>query len=284
MRSRLRPWWPAGAVAVLIVAALAVPDGQDGSPSGPRTVRVLQYNLCGAAAACPWNAGGSGPGTSVARLVREAVRLRPDLITVNEICLTQYSALKDRLARAGLPMDGTYASALDNVPACGTSGRFGSAVLSRGDVPDDRQDYRRFTHTGAETYTGQGRTAPVHRGLLCARTRLDAVRLVACTAHTYAKAPEQLREIRDRMAEFPADLPLVLAGDLNLPPRAPALALLTDRFVEADAAQRATAGGRKIDYVFATRRHFSARDADVRAFPESDHALLQGLFARRPGT
>jgi endonuclease/exonuclease/phosphatase family metal-dependent hydrolase len=284
--SRLRAWPTATALglAVLLAVVLAVPGDREHTASRLRVVRVLQYNLCGAAAVCPGNAGGSGRGTSVARLVREAVRFRPDVVTVNEICLTQYAALKQHLARAGWRMDGTYASSQDNVPACGTTGRFGTAVLSRGNVPDGQQDYRPFVHTGGETYTNGGRTVRVRRGLLCADTRFDGERLVACTAHTYSKAPEQLREIRDWTAGFPKSVPVVLAGDLNLPPDAPALSWLTGRFAEADGEPgEATADGRKIDYVFATRRHFTVADGDARWFRESDHALLEGRFGLRRG-
>lgn len=267
------------ALAVLLGALLDLPGEKAGPAGGARVVRVLQYNLCGAAAGCPWNAGGSGRGTSVARLVKSAARSEPDIVTVNEICLTQYAALKEQLARAGWRMDGTYASSQDNVPACGRTGRFGSAVLSRGDVPDGRQDYRRFTHTGGETYTNGGRTVLVRRGLLCAHTRVHGERLVACTAHTYSKAPEQLREIRDWTAALPRSVPVVLAGDLNLSPDAPALSLLTSRFTEADRADdEPTADGRKIDYLFAERRFVRSADADAVTYPESDHALLEGTF------
>ncbi|MHB9758180.1 endonuclease/exonuclease/phosphatase family protein [Streptomyces sp. BYX5S] len=265
---------------VVITGVLVAAPGQRGSAAAQRpAVRIIQYNLCGAAAHCTWNAGRSGAGTSIDRLVRSAARYRPALITVNEICLTQYAQLKRRLARAGWAMDGTYASSQDNVPACGSSGRFGSAVLSRGDVPDGRQDYRRFRHTGGETYTNAGRTVPVRRGLLCAHTKAHGKRVTACTAHTYSRAPEQLREIRDWTSAFPRSVPVVLGGDLNLPPQAPALSWLTSGFVEADRADdEPTADGRKIDYLFAGRRHVRSCAADAVKYRESDHAMLKGWF------
>lgn len=277
-----------GAVAfglAVVLGVLVVLPGDKGSPATRKRetqIRVAHYNLCGAAAVCPWNSGGSGPGTSIARLVERAADFRADIVTVNEICLTQYAELKRQLARAGWQMDGTYASSQDNVPACGSTGRFGSAVLSREDVPDDRQEYSRFVDTGGETYTNGGRTVEVRRGLLCADTWFAGEPLTACTAHTNAKAPGQLREIRDRTADtarFPDDVPVIVAGDLNLPPTDPALSYLTDRFTEADSGdQEPTADGRKIDYVFADRRHFTAVDGDAEMYAESDHALLTGRF------
>ncbi|MGW0707245.1 endonuclease/exonuclease/phosphatase family protein [Streptomyces sp. NPDC002643] len=302
MTGRRRGALPGGAAAIVLTVLLgvllgvalvlvALPDeGRGGVESivepRDRELRVVHYNLCGAAAACPWNAGGSGPGTSIARLVEEASRFEADIVTVNEICLTQYAELKRQLAEADWRMDGTYASSQDNVPACGggnsTTGRFGSAVLSRENVPDDRQTYLRFTDTAGETYTNGGRTVEVHRGLLCADTRFEDRPLIACTAHTNAKAPGQLREIRAWLADtnrFPYDTPMIVAGDLNLPPTALALAHLTEGFVEADEAdQEPTADGRKIDYIFADRHHFTAEDGDAAMHPESDHALLTGRF------
>ncbi|MHC5260748.1 endonuclease/exonuclease/phosphatase family protein [Streptomyces sp. UC4497] len=268
---------------IVIIGVLVAMPGDKGFTAAQRpTVRVIHYNLCGAAAHCPWNAGGSGVGTSIARLARSAARYRPALITVNEICLTQYAQLKKRLAKAGWTMDGTYASSQDNVPACGSSGRFGTAVLSRGNVPDGQQDYRRFRHTGGETYTNGGRTVLVRRGLLCAHTKAHGRRIVACTAHTYSKAPEQLREIRDWTSALPRNVPVVLAGDLNLPPDAQALSWLTSRFVEADRADsEPTAGGRKIDYLFAGQRHVQSCGADAVKYRESDHAMLKGWFRTR---
>ncbi|WP_216586475.1 endonuclease/exonuclease/phosphatase family protein [Streptomyces brasiliscabiei] len=148
----------------------------------------------------------------------------------------------------------------------------------RGDGCTPVLDHR-FTDTGGETYTGGGRTVEVRRGLLCAHTSFAGRPLVACTAHTNAKAPGQLREIRDRLARLPQEMPVILAGDLNLPPDAPALAHLTGRFAEADEADdEPTADGRKIDYVFADRRHFTVVDGDAEKYAESDHALLTGRF------
>ncbi|MEU6843306.1 endonuclease/exonuclease/phosphatase family protein [Streptomyces sp. NPDC046716] len=264
-----------------MLAALlwVLPSEKDSTASEPRTVRVVQYNLCGAAHACPWNSGRSGRGTSVARLVKETVAFKADVVTVNEVCLTQYAELKRQLSRARWPMDGTYASAQDNVPACGPTGRFGSAVLSRGNVPDGRQDYRRFVHSGGETYVNGGRTVSVRRGLLCAHTRFGGKPLTACTAHTYSRAPEQLREIRDWTDTFPSKVPVVLAGDLNLPPDAPALRCLITRFTEADHAKAGpTADGRKIDYLFARSDHVRSSGAETVKYPESDHSLMRGWF------
>lgn len=326
-------------VTAAVVTGVAAPEASTSvaraRADGGSRLKVMQYNICGAAAGCPGNAGRSGAGTSVARAVSEAVHYRPDILTVNEICRSQYRRLKESLARAGWAMDGTYASAQDNVPNCGRDRHFGSAVLSRTPVPDGVHEYHAFTDTGGETYTNGGRTVTVRRGLLCAGTSFRGGPLKACTAHAYAKAPGQIREIRDWTADpalFPAGVPTVIAGDLNLQPNSPALAQLygttrsrpestdpgpagTDGttgsagpFLEGDerdtrwfratstggvvcrAAETAwcrngapTAGGRKIDYVFADSRDFGAPTEEARTFPESDHAVVEAAFTlRRP--
>lgn len=217
------------AVVTVVMAPKAATSVAHARTDDGSRLRVMQYNICGAAAGCPGNAGRSGAGTSVARAVSEAVHYRPDILTVNEICRSQYRELKKSLARAGWAMDGTYASAQDNVPNCGRDRRFGSAVLSRAPVPDDVHEYHAFTDTGGETYTNGGRTVTVRRGLLCAETSFRGRPLKACTAHAYAKASGQIREIRDWTADpafFPAGVPVVIAGDLNLQPNSPALAQL----------------------------------------------------------
>ncbi|MEW1630441.1 endonuclease/exonuclease/phosphatase family protein [Streptomyces sp. NPDC089173] len=306
------------AAAAALVLVTLVRKGPE-KPPAPSEVRVLHYNLCGAATACPWNSGGSGPGTSVERVVKEASAFAPDLITLNEICATQYEALLDQLKDSGRPMHGTYASSQDNVPNCGPTGAYGTAVLSREAIEPGGPDYRRFSDTGDEKYGNAGRTVAVRRGLLCAPTRSDGKPLLACTAHTYAKAPEQLREIRDWLAEgpVPKETAVVLGGDLNLQPNEPALGFLyahapgpggrpTGRFLEGDETDRAwasqgstggvvctdgepercrngepTAEERKIDYTFADTRHFSGGDGDAKLFGESDHAMVTAVFTRR---
>ncbi|MFF7815202.1 endonuclease/exonuclease/phosphatase family protein [Streptomyces sp. NPDC007945] len=271
-------------LAGLLLPGVPGPAGDTGRDrDGAREVSVLHYNMCGAATGCPWNAGRSGRGTSVARIVTEARSSRPDVITLNEVCATQYTALRERLAAAGAPMDGTFQGGLTNVPACGPSGRFGTAVLSREPIRDGAPEFRPFTDTGGETYRNAGRAEPVHRGLLCARTRHGGGPLTVCTAHTYAAVPGQLDEIRAWTADesrFPPETPLIVAGDLNLPPDAPAVDRLRTRFLEADRTDAPTADGRKIDYVFADRRHFGSGTTLVRDFPESDHAMLLARLER----
>ncbi|MGW1198175.1 endonuclease/exonuclease/phosphatase family protein [Streptomyces sp. NPDC002536] len=279
-----------------------VPDAAPQARNTSPRIKVMHYNICGAAHLCSGkegNKGAYGPGSSIARVVGEAVAHTPDVISLNEICHSQYTALMRRLRAAGYVMDGTYASSQNNVVNCGTDQRYGSAVLSRQDVADDVQEYHAFRNTADETYTNGGRSVKVERGLLCANTWFAGRPLKACTAHANGKAPEQMREIRDWVEDpslFPPDIAVVIAGDMNLRPDSPAMAdlyghahVLRDaaeppgRFVEADEEDRGTVpGGQKIDYVFADRRHFTEPGAVVEKFDESDHALYRASFTLVP--
>ncbi|WP_306318269.1 MULTISPECIES: VCBS repeat-containing protein [unclassified Streptomyces] len=310
--------------ALALVAALTCSGTAQAGTPAPQ-LKVIHYNLCGASYSCANNQGGTGAGTSVARLVGEAAAYRADVLTIDEICLSQYAALKAQLTQAGWTMDGTYASSQDNVVNCGSDKRFGSAVLSRQNVPDDIQEYHAFVNTGGETYTNDGRTVQVKRGMLCANTSFADRPLKACTAHTYAKEPRQLQEIAGWVADpalFPVNTPVVLGADLNLQPNEAALAHLYDhthsgkdgsaqptgRFLEADESNPAwftqgstggvtctapgvvrcrngaptTSDARKIDYVFADRRHFTAPSLTTTAFAESDHAMLKASLGLIP--
>lgn len=300
-------------VALAAVVFLLQPAGRADAPEPPGDeIRVMHYNLCGAAAGCAWNAGGSGQGTSIERVVKEAGEFSPDVISLNEICQDQYEALRRKLASIGRPVEGAFGKAQNNVENCGPSGAFGTAVLLRtsfaGVVPEDR----RYTDTGGETYTGRSETVAVRRGLLCVTSLLGVHPLRACTTHANAAAPAQVEELRgwlDDEAAFPSSIPTLIAGDFNQQPNTRAMShLYGSRFVEADQGNTAwfskgstggvvcpvqgtvrcrngapTAGERKIDYIFADERHFSLGDpAQVQLFPESDHAMMKARFILRP--
>lgn len=76
----------------------------------------------------------------------------------------------------------------------------------------------------------------------------------------------------------------MVAGDFNRTPSE--MGALTDarrggRFLEVDAQNRPTHGGRKIDYILLDRRFFTDLAATVRPSPWSDHRVLLGRASRR---
>ncbi|MBW5483600.1 endonuclease/exonuclease/phosphatase family protein [Streptomyces bambusae] len=322
MRKRLL----GAAVALALAAAagavgLVRHDEAEKRKQAAQTVKVVHWNICGAAQNCA-NRGATHAGTSVARLADEAQRRRPDLLSVNEICRAQYEELDLLLALKGWRMAGAYAQMHDNVPACGGDSSYGLAVFSREPLTGPVQ-FRPFTVTGDEEYEAQGRIEQVRRGMLCVPTSARGRQLALCGAHS-GTAPGQLAEVHHWFADraaFPPQLPVVFAGDLNQQPNEASLAGLyahtrgekdlgepDGRFIEADERDRdwfrqGGAGGvrcdtkgvsrcrngapttvddsRKIDYVFATEDHFTAPDGRTARFPESDHLLYEGTFRFR---
>ncbi|MCB5178000.1 endonuclease/exonuclease/phosphatase family protein [Streptomyces antimicrobicus] len=316
-------------LAVAVTLALAAAAGAVGlvrkdeaerQRRAAQTVTVLHWNICGAAQNCA-NRGATHEGSSVARLAGEAAHRRPDLLTVNEVCRAQYEELELLLALKGWRMSGAYAQMHDNVPACGGDSSYGLAVFSRQPLTGPVQ-YRPFTATGDEEYEAQGRVEPVRRGVLCAPTTARGRQLVLCGAHGGTE-PGQMAQAHEWFADttaFPAQLPVVFAGDLNQQPNEASMAGIyahtrgekdpgepTGRFTEADETDKAwfrlgaaggvrcdpkqvsrcrngaptAADGRKIDYIFATEEHFTAPAARTTRFPESDHELYQGTFRFR---
>ncbi|MDJ0380247.1 endonuclease/exonuclease/phosphatase family protein [Streptomyces sp. G-G2] len=296
-------------------------DGsREADPDAGESVVVLQWNICGAAHQCV-NHGGTGNGTSIARLVSEAALRQPDLLGVNEICRGQFQALEGLFKVRGVLLHGAYQEMHGNVPACGGDTSYGLAVFSRQELTGPPV-YRAFTDTDGETYQAEGRSEPVRRGLLCVPTRARGQRMTFCGAHA-GTAAGQLLEAHAWLAgpaAFPPAIPVILAGDLNQQPNEVSLAGLyahtrgekerrdpDGRFLEADERNRrwfrmggtggvrcqdpeparcrngapTAADGRKIDYIFATEAHFTAPRAVTVQAPESDHVLYEGIFQFR---
>lgn len=306
------------AVAGALVRWTTGPPQEEPAGTG-QLLRVMQWNICGAAQTCS-NRGASGSGTSVARLAQEAQDRSPDLMSVNEICRSQYRELDTLLALRGWRMQGVYQEMHDNVASCGADGSYGLAVFSRERL-DAPARYRPFAST-SEEYVAQGRAEQVRRGVLCVPTTVHGRRVELCGAHSGTE-PEQLAEARRWFADpalFPPELPVVFAGDLNQQPNEAPLGGLyahtrgekdtrdpDGRFLEADETDRSwfrqgAAGGvtcdpaavtrcrngaptsddgRKIDYIFVTEAHFTSPTGRTTSFPESDHMLYEGTFRFR---
>ncbi|MFD9335131.1 endonuclease/exonuclease/phosphatase family protein [Streptomyces sp. NPDC060028] len=308
------------ALVPLATAGLLVQQYSAGEeePSG-ELLRVMEWNICGAAQNCQ-NRGATGDGTSVVRLAEQVEARHPDLLGVNEICRSQFEALQRLVSIRGWRMEGSYAQMHDNVRSCGSDGSYGLAIFSREPLTAPPK-YRAFAST-SEEYVAQGRAEQVRRGMLCAPTTVKYRRVMLCGAHAGTE-PEQLAEMQGWFADpalFPADLPVVFAGDLNQQPNEASLAGLYShtrgekdtyeprgRFIEADEGDRSwfrqgAAGGvrcdapgvtrcrngaptaddgRKIDYIFATEAHFTGPEGRTEDFPESDHVLYEGTFRFR---
>jgi endonuclease/exonuclease/phosphatase family metal-dependent hydrolase len=198
----------------------AAVDAAEPAPSLPTTpdgpVRVLQLNLC--------NSGIAGCYTGGESINEAAEVLRtetPDLVTLNEICEEDVSALERALARA-VPggVTSAFQAARDRNTGeayrCSNGQEFGNGVVSRWPLAPG-------SSAGGGIYPMQDPDDPEERSWVC----LDAAATFAvtvCTTHlVYTDRQvtvDQCRYLFDTViAERRAqngDAPLVLGADLNV--------------------------------------------------------------------
>jgi endonuclease/exonuclease/phosphatase family metal-dependent hydrolase len=278
---------PASAVLLflsVVLASLALGIGlfAERAParSRPDGIRLLQLNICGNVC------NHDRPVTGV---VATVAGFRPEAVSLNEVCRGQLAALGTGLARSGWAMQARF---LVTAPGACAGEDYGIAVLTRSGV------------VGADTvsYARQGPGARERRGLLCARTALAGRPTQVCSTHLVSRQEDPTGDVRRaQVAQAAAvvgaaPLPVVLLGDLNLPPDDPRMAALygvaggtgAGPLVEVDeAGGRCRCGpathssGSKLDYVFVSGRSFAVRGAGVAATSFSDHKALRAVVAAR---
>ncbi|MEU2554038.1 endonuclease/exonuclease/phosphatase family protein [Streptomyces sp. NPDC013313] len=143
-----------------------------------------------------------------------------DFVSLNEVCYSQYRALRNSLARASWPQDsgdfsrfaGTRAS---SPTLCGGTGPYGIAVFSKLPLGSSRQ-YKLPPDGSAE-----------HRKMLCATLRATP-RMRFCTVHVTTRSTlwegvpvnyRQIRFVRQTLDAFDAEgQAYLVAGDFNAQP------------------------------------------------------------------
>ena len=206
----------AAAVVVCLTCAVASLSGSSASGTTvPQPLRVLQMNLCDSGVA------GCYTGRSVAEAEAVIRADPPDVVTLNEICRDDLSALKRTLVDA--LGGGTVASAFQAAADRRTGGAYrcrngqpyGIGLLARIPAPSGR--YSRFSGI----YPAQAGDDPEERAWLC----LDAIAgFYACTTHLASTSPRvalaQCGYLLDvalpAMRRRGGYEPTVLGGDLNL--------------------------------------------------------------------
>ncbi|BCJ72178.1 hypothetical protein CS0771_17220 [Catellatospora sp. IY07-71] len=275
-----------------------------GLPSIP--VRILSFNVCGGV--CPRKASlASWVTTLTAGLSRHKV----DVLLLQELCRAQYESLALELS-GGSPGPrylAVWTETVDDDEKCrqwgetrqrGGETRFGNAILIRDvDAVQDRRTWR---------LPGTGETE--QRALTCVQAALpDTGRVRVCNVHIdhhSAVGAQQAGQVARLADGWAGTEPVLLGGDFNLYPDHPALSALyappggagafrevddTDagRFPEGCEKGPCRSGegtyhGKKIDYIFASGRHFAIMDAYPVAelAPLSDHLPLLGVVAHLP--
>jgi endonuclease/exonuclease/phosphatase family metal-dependent hydrolase len=257
----------------LLVALAFAPPVQAVPPDGPVPLRVLSFNVH----------HGAGPDDRVDldRLAAEIRATGADVVGLQEVD-RHYGERSGSVDQAGdlaarLGMHVVFGAHVDlEPPAPGAPRRqYGTAILSRFQVV-----------SWTDTLLPSADPAEEPRGLLEAVVAAPDGPVRVATTHLSAGNPgSRLAQARavaarlDRSAE-----PVLLLGDLNAPPTAPEVTLLTARLADAGRAGGATfpagAPAERIDYVLGEGRFTGY---EVRPTASSDHRpVLAAVLLDRP--
>ena len=275
MPHRSRRHSSALAAGLLLAGALLfTADPERAAASG--SVRVMQFNICGSIC----NHGmidKPGAGNDIVEDVRNrVVRFKPDILTLNEVCVAQFDRLKSLLGNGDWKMSGVF-RAQRNDRRCKGGTPYGDAVLTAGHV--GKTEVLPLPNFGGE-----------RRAVLCLHTSADGP-VLACTLHliTGRSGKEGPGKKRLQMATAARALnnraaqgPVIVGGDFNLTPGE--MGALNGggagRFFDVDP-QSAGTHGRKIDYILFSRAHFANPSCGPEASRFSDHKVLLGQATRR---
>jgi hypothetical protein len=249
------------------------------------TLRVLHWNIAGAVPhileeSKPNNLGGL---QVVNHLLSEAERFQPQLISMNESCLSQAIHAADNLSGPVGTVEMHFGAIAERHPSCisgddlppvvvlppgvpvpveNVGGLVGNAIIAVG--ADGIWDKRTYY------FTDEGRLSddPTARTAACFLVSFASIGRVvrACSMHLATNegvASTQLNAFVDFIASEDTKYPLVLIGDFNATPCALSSIYSPKqgghgRFYEVDAADHApTFGTRKLDYIFGDADHFT---------------------------
>jgi endonuclease/exonuclease/phosphatase family metal-dependent hydrolase len=192
------------------------------------TLEVLDWNIAG-------GVKNFGEFDVVERIVREVQERRPDIISLNEVCIQQFERLATRLTEIGYPMGGYFSAAQLLVPSCAEGigdPRIsnGNAVLVKAPVSRTQSYMFESTDPTIPDNTLVERTAlpGESKGVACltARfpntfqdTKVCSTHLVARKSgepNPYQEAEEETREMVRVFGTEARNMPFILAGDFNI--------------------------------------------------------------------
>jgi endonuclease/exonuclease/phosphatase family metal-dependent hydrolase len=234
---------------------LARPEVVTRSPTYPRRLLVMTYNIQGHAALIR--------GNHVARIAEAINQVRPDIVAINEAHRnTWQSRFRDHVEelRKRTRMNAVFGESYQQL-----GGQFGNAILTRGQIVS--HDLYKLPGLGEprtvleSVITINGGTVDVYVTHLTAWEKLNR-----------AVRSEQLRCLSRHVRA--SRYPYILAGDLNAPPDSPEI-----RDFRNDVALQMCGPERqpthrilnlKIDYIFADRG-WEVRSAGALDIGPSDH-------------
>lgn len=261
--------------------------------------KVMHLNLCGKNCWSPSDPDGGGVESrgSISRMTKVLAAVdfyNPHILTFNEICYSQYRAIRSDLISRGY--GATYASTTmggncDNFDASWGQG-FGNAIFFKGTSPESSTKFVLPNAEGAEP-----------RHLLYTDVPLDGKVIRVATTHLTLDATwrkKQLEFIRDKGALWISqNRPVIITGDFNAIPTDVNMGLMyshsggTGQFQECDEGHSCPSPltfcrwgeytfneTKKLDYIFFSAIHFGGMQGDAKSrYPSpvvSDHNILQG--------
>lgn len=232
--------------------------------TGPRALRLVSFNVHRAA----------GPAGSLDRVAAEIAELEPDVVLVQEVDRFQSRTGRvdqaAHLARAA-GMHLSYSPTMVR-----GRGQYGTLVLSRHEIVQEGR-YPLTGRPGLEPRAVQWVTLDVQgQPVRVYNTHLEAVR----------------PRVRRRQAQQVASLvrrdplPVVVGGDLNAWPGSPEVAAFSTHLVDTWRAGRGSsatnAGGRRIDYLFVSKRFRPVRTMVVPSSVSDHHRVLADVRLTAP--
>ncbi len=270
-------------VASTVITGFGVLAAQAPHAEAATAVTAMSFNICGVKCR---SGEINATGTNAARRI---LNNRVAVAFMQEICYGQYRKIKSLVEKKG------YTALYAAQTSAGTCARydrktgtgFGVAIFVKGRM------------TGRTV-----RALPVSRGaekriMLGAVATIGGRKTFVAVAHTSPSAAQGLTAQLSALGGFlntkAAAMPTILGGDLNVTPGNAALNRLysasgggTGRFLEMDDSSSRAAGvvtfsstGQKIDYLFASERHFRSPRASAQATSLSDHNVYFGTVYTR---
>lgn len=258
-----------GAACAALLAWPAAPAAADPEPAAAgKTKAYMQLNIAGNS----MHKGGLAPAKEVVSLVKAE---QPYVVTLNEVCATQFDYIKKNLSGSGYRAWHGHTGV-----SCKNGSAFGNVVLIR------------IASSVVGNWALPNPVEKEHRRLLCVKATNYA--MVACSTHISWGAGDQVAQIRavaDRLATFRAKgYRVIIGGDFNVTPTSAALDPMYDTCYPSGAgvlfetagtrcaarSGEATVGAtRKIDYIFFSEEYQGLKGEAVPT-GVSDHKVLWG--------
>ncbi|MFF2571024.1 FG-GAP-like repeat-containing protein [Streptomyces sp. NPDC058084] len=228
---RLRAFLVALLATAMLGGGLVAPASADTvSPNSASALRFLSYNICGANEEAenktPCGPYRDGVKVRVDELMTQIEAWDPDFIFLQEVCESQFNALKSALAAKGHAYAGSFAVMItpgqdgtgdlcksDLEPEYNRQYNMGNAVLAKGtdkqvtELPDIE------LNVGGESPAQTWRSACVEAPLQGRKTRACSVHLNSYTIDIQTRQAEKLANAVNEWID--GGTPVVLGGDFN---------------------------------------------------------------------